>query len=79
MIQLDYAATANDANLEDSESGILGLLIDFVCHKAEWKCWQTGVELKYLGFTLISIEELLQDNLIDNRDGYVMILFNWLD
>lgn len=40
-------------------------LIDFICQEAEWRCWQTGVELKYLDFTLIRVKELIQDPLID--------------
>ena len=39
--------------------------MDFVCQEAEWRCWQTGIELKYLDFTLIKIKELIQDPLVD--------------
>ena len=27
--------------------------------KAEWRCWQTGIELHYLGTTLLRIKEVL--------------------
>ena len=26
--------------------------------KAEWRCWQTGIELHYLGTTLLRIKEV---------------------
>ena len=28
--------------------------------KAEWRCWQTGIELQYLGTTLLRIKEVTQ-------------------
>jgi hypothetical protein len=30
---------------------------------AQWRCWQTGIELKYLDFTVICIKELINDPL----------------
>lgn len=40
-------------------------LIEFLSQEAEWKCWQTGIELKYLDYTLIRIKEIIQDPLVD--------------
>lgn len=40
-------------------------LIDFVCQEAEWRCWQTGVELRYLDYTLMRVKEILVDPIGD--------------
>lgn len=40
-------------------------LVDFLSQEAEWKCWQTGIELKYMDFTLFRVKEIIQDPLID--------------
>ncbi|CAF0874165.1 unnamed protein product, partial [Brachionus calyciflorus] len=40
-------------------------LIEFLSQEAEWKCWQTGIELKYLDFSLFRVKEVIQDPLID--------------
>jgi hypothetical protein len=60
----------NDDNDEENantnrKKSSLDPLIDFVCQEAEWKCWQTGIELKYLDYTLIRVKELVQDPLLD--------------
>ncbi len=53
----------------EPNNNTLRLLIDFICQKAEWKCWQTGIELNYLGFTFMSVKQLLSDP-ISARDIY---------
>jgi hypothetical protein len=55
LIQLDLCSTVDD----------LTALIDFVCQEAEWRCWQTGVELKYLDYTILRVKEVIIDPLGD--------------
>lgn len=57
LIELDYC------QLEDQNNS--SKIIDFVCQEAEWKCWQTGIELRYLDYTLIRVKEILLDPLVD--------------
>lgn len=40
-------------------------LVEFLSQEAEWKCWQTGLELKYMDYTLFRVKEIIQDPLID--------------
>ena len=73
LIELEYCLYNSDCVVGsvDSEGTkktthkSLDPLIDFVCQEAEWKCWQTGIELKYLDYTLIRVKELIQDPLQD--------------
>jgi hypothetical protein len=66
LVDIEYCFLNNDNsnNLRNQDS-TADALIDFVCQEAEWRCWQTGIELKYLDFTLIKIKELIQDPLVD--------------
>ena len=66
LIELEYCLfnkEPSDGSAKAQQS--LDPLIDFVCQEAEWKCWQTGIELKYLDYTLIRVKELIQDPLLD--------------
>jgi hypothetical protein len=57
------------SSLDQSQiSQSLTNLIEFIGQEAEWKCWQTGIELKYLDYTLIRIKELVQDPLSDLKN-----------
>ena len=88
LIELEYCLTNSDIveTIESNEdvemtnkksSKSIDPLIDFVCQEAEWKCWQTGIELKYLDYTLIRVKELVQDPLIDlNSSGSMSISSN---
>ena len=40
-----------------AQDPILGRI--FVENKPEWVCWQTGLELRYLGTTLFSMKQVL--------------------
>lgn len=65
IVDLDYSQV-NKAELlanteQEKDTSTLRLLVDFVCQKAEWRCWQTGIELNYLGCTLMSIQQLIAD------------------
>jgi hypothetical protein len=60
LIDIDYSL--NDMGMEQKQ---LESLIDFVCQEAEWKCWQTGIELKYLDYTLVRVKECIFDPLSD--------------
>ena len=60
MIDIDYSLNDIGTDTKQLES-----LIDFVCQEADWKCWQTGIELRYLDFTLLRVKECLQDPLVD--------------
>lgn len=65
IVDLDYSQV-NKAELlanteQEKDTSTLRLLVDFVCQKAEWRCWQTGIELNYLGCTLMSIKQLIAD------------------
>ena len=60
------------SNLTHSElKDFLNPLLDYVCKEAEWKCWQTGIELKYLDYTLLRVKELLFDPLTQISNGGV--------
>jgi hypothetical protein len=69
LIELEYCMDngefIGDETTKKTSKSSLDPLIDFVCQEAEWKCWQTGIELKYLDYTLIRVKELVQDPLLD--------------
>ena len=69
LIELEYCMDngefVGDETTKKASKSSLDPLIDFVCQEAEWKCWQTGIELKYLDYTLIRVKELVQDPLLD--------------
>ena len=69
LIEIDYSYTkdSNEDIIKEENAELLSNVIDFFCQKAEWKCWQTGIELKYLGFTLLSIKELIFDPFSNNQ------------
>lgn len=68
LIDIDYSYMKDsNQNIIENNTELLSNLIDFVCQKAEWKCWQTGIELKYLGFTLMSIKEIIFDPFSNNQ------------
>ncbi len=56
------ASSALDSGVLDGAAG-LDPLIDFVCQEAEWRCWQTGIELKYMDYTLLRVKEIVHDPL----------------
>ncbi len=64
LIDIDYSLNDMDMDQKQLES-----LIDFVCQEAEWKCWQTGIELKYLDYTLVRVKECLFDPLSETSSG----------
>ncbi len=64
LLHLDFSTNANSLTTTQN----LGPLIDFIAQKADWRCWQTGIELTYLGHTLLSIKELVYDSLLDHSD-----------
>jgi serine/threonine protein kinase/GTPase SAR1 family protein len=67
---LNSGRNPNVANTDNQKQAQFQLdnlepLIDFLCQEAEWKCWQTGIELKYLDYTLIRVKELIYDPLVE--------------
>jgi hypothetical protein len=60
----DTTPTQSQQHQNNDDDFDLEGLIDFVSQEAEWKCWQSGIELKYLDYTLIRVKELIQDPLI---------------
>jgi hypothetical protein len=60
LIDIDYSLDDLDMEPRQLES-----LIDFVCQEAEWRCWQTGIELRYLDYTLLRVKECILDPLVD--------------
>lgn len=65
LIDIEYCFLNQDASDLSNEANSLDALVDFVCQDAEWRCWQTGIELKYLDFTLLKVKEIQNDPLAD--------------
>ena len=67
LIELEYClfdgSSAASSAIDAGEQAGLDPLIDFVCQEAEWRCWQTGIELKYMDYTLVRVKEIVQDPL----------------
>ena len=68
LIDLDCSCMNENQEFMSEEArvdqvNLVMTLIEHVCEKAEWRCWQTGIELRYLGHTLVSVKELLFDPL----------------
>ena len=64
LIEIEYCFLDNAHIQMGDEASSVDSLIDFVCQEAEWKCWQSGIELKYLDYTLIKIKELKKKYII---------------
>jgi hypothetical protein len=71
LIEIEYCFLDNAHIQMGDEASSVDSLIDFVCQEAEWKCWQSGIELKYLDYTLIKIKELIPDPLVDMNNKII--------